>query len=113
MGTLPKAPCHAESRARRLKSFTPSERVAIGLAVEAELKAQGERRGRPKTAGEDIPQNFAEYSGKETREIAAQKAGFGNPETYRQAKAVVQNASPELIEAMDNGAVTCAKFCTS
>lgn len=38
-----------------------SERVAIGLAVEAELKAQGERRGRPKTAGEDIPQNFAQF----------------------------------------------------
>ena len=98
VGTLPKAPCHAESRARRLKSFTPSERVAIGLAVEAEL---GNRRGqRTDLAGGGLPQNFAEVpQGKETREIAADKAGFGNPETYRQAKAVVQNASPELIEA--------------
>ena len=73
-----------------------SERVAIGLAVEAELKALGERRGRPKAAGEDISQNFGELFGKKNYEVAADKAGFGNAETYRQAKTVVQNASPEL-----------------
>ena len=104
------------SRARRLKSFTPSERVAIGLAVEAEL---GNRRGqRTDLASGELPVNSPEVnspecSGKETREIAAEKAGFGSEFTYRQAKAVVQNASPELIEAMDSGAVACAKFCTS
>ena len=80
-----------------------SERVAIGLAVEAEL---GNRQGRrTDLAGAGLPQNFAEVAGKETREIAAQKAGFGNPETYRQAKMVVQNASPELVEALDDGAI--------
>ena len=42
-------------------------------------------------------------AGQKTREIAAQKAGFGSEFTYRQAKTVVQNASPELVEAMDNG----------
>ena len=94
---------HAENEIR--KDFTPSERVAIGLAVEAELKAQGERRGRPKTAGEDIPVNSPELTGQETREVAAQKAGFGSEFTYRQAKTVVQNASPELVEAMDNGSI--------
>ena len=47
--------------------------------------------------------NSPECKGKETREIAAQKAGFGSEFTYRQAKTVVQNASPELVEAMDNG----------
>ena len=71
--------------------------------VEAELKAQGERRGRPKTAGEDIRLNLDEYSGQRTDQIAAEKAGFGNKDTYRQAKTVVQNASPELVEAMDSG----------
>ena len=71
---------------RSRKDFTPSERVAIGLAVEAEL---GNRRGsnQYQVKGE-LPQNFAEAAGKETREIAAQKAGFGNAETYRQAKTV-------------------------
>ena len=34
-------------------------------------------------------QNFAQVAtGQKTREIAADKAGFGNPETYRQAKTV-------------------------
>jgi hypothetical protein len=53
----------------------------------------------------ELVQNFAQAAtGQKTREIAAEKAGFGNAETYRQAKTVVQNASPELVEAMDNGA---------
>ncbi|MEO5363983.1 MAG: hypothetical protein H7838_10230 [Magnetococcus sp. DMHC-8] len=63
-------------------------------------------RGGPRTEEESlIPQNFAESKpGQETRDIAARKAGFGNPETYRQAKAVVAHGTPELLEAMDRGA---------
>ena len=45
--------------------------------VEAELKAQGERRGRPKAAGEDIRLNLDEYSGQRTDQIAAEKADHG------------------------------------
>ena len=45
--------------------------------MEAELKAQGERRGRPKQGDENIPVNSPELTGQETREIAAQKAGAG------------------------------------
>ncbi|MEO5339612.1 MAG: hypothetical protein H7837_03695 [Magnetococcus sp. MYC-9] len=84
--------------------FTPSERVAIGRAVEEFL---GNRRGqRTDLAGSELPQNFGEVKpGKETAEVAAQKAGFNNPETYRQAKAVVANGTPELVEAMDRGEV--------
>ncbi len=82
------------------KDFTVSERVAIGTAVEAEL---GERRGRP---SEENPQNLAEYSGRETRDIAAGKSGFGNGESYRQAKAIVEKGTPELIEAVDRGDVS-------
>lgn len=89
---------HAENELR--KDFTPSERVEIGLALEQEL---GERRGRPSA---EIPQIFAELNGKETRELAAEKSGFGNPETYRQAKKVVEDATPEVVEAMDSGAVS-------
>ena len=45
-------------------------------------------------------QNFAQFeSGQKTREIAADKAGFGNKDTYRQAKAVVEQGSPELVAA--------------
>ena len=87
-----------------LKSFTPSERVAIGLAVEAEL---GKRQGqRTDLAGGGLVQNFAQVEpGQKTRAIAADKAGFGNAETYRQAKAVVEQGSPELVAAMDSGAI--------
>lgn len=70
-------------------------RVAIGAAIEAELKAT-ERRGRPKAdngqAGlleQEIDQNFGQLKGARSYEVAAEKSGFGNAETYRQAKAVV------------------------
>jgi ParB family chromosome partitioning protein len=82
------------------KDFTMSERVAIGRAVEDSL---GERRGRP---SEENPQHVAEYSGRETRDIAAGKSGFGNAETYRQAKAIVEKGTPELVEAVDRGDVS-------
>ena len=99
---------HAENEIR--EDFTPSERVAIGKAVEEEL-GKIERRGRPKAESSEqgelieegeIPQNFAEFefpeSGQKTREVAAKKAGFGSEFTYRRAKTVTEKATPELIE---------------
>ncbi len=88
----------AENEVR--KDFTVSERVAIAGAIEAEI---GERRGRP---SEENPQHVAELNGQETRDVAAEKAGFGNHETYRQAKSVVERGSPELVGAMDSGAAS-------
>jgi ParB family chromosome partitioning protein len=81
------------------KDFTVSERVAIGKAVEERTK---ERRGR------DNPQNLAELRGKETRTIAAEKSGFGNAETYRQAKTIVDSGAQELIAAVDEGDISIA-----
>lgn len=97
------------------KDFTPSERVAIGRALEAQIKATlGERRGRP--SGEpDTPSlidadkkahNCAELNGKETREIAAERAGFGSREEFRRASKVVDKGAPELVQAMDAGEVS-------
>lgn len=76
------------------KSFTVSEKVAIGRAVEEKL---GERRGRPKedgepdllSGGDEKPRNCAEYYGKETREIAADRSGFSSKDAYEQAKTIV------------------------
>lgn len=83
-----------ENEAR--KSFTASERVAIAKAIEDRTP---ERRGRP---GKEKPQEVAEISrGAETRGHVAESAGFGNHETYRQAKLVVETARPELVRAMD------------
>jgi N6-adenosine-specific RNA methylase IME4/ParB-like chromosome segregation protein Spo0J len=90
---------HAENEIR--KDFTVTERVAIGMAVEAAIgNRQGERRDR-------LPQEIAEVpKGKETRQEAAEKAGFGNAETYRQAKVILENGAPELVEAVDAGRIT-------
>lgn len=64
----------------------------------------GERRGRPSA---DNVQDFApSHDGRKTREIVAEKAGFGNAETYRQAKAVVNCGVDELVKAMDAGDVS-------
>jgi len=86
------------------KAFTTSERVAIGKALEEQL---GERRGGDTSKGEQSnPQNSSEWKGKETRELAAKQAGFGSHYTYQQAKDVVENGAPELVEAMDRGEVS-------
>lgn len=79
---------HDENELR--KEFTPSERVAI-------LQAIGRKpEGRP---GEN-QQNLASLPD------AARAAGFGNKETARQAAAVVNTGTPELVEAMDKGDIS-------
>lgn len=84
------------------KDFTPSERVAIGKAIEELI---GSRQGQ--RTDTELQQNFAEVEpGKQTREVAAEKAGFGNAETYRQAKKVIEAGAPELVSAMDAGDVS-------
>ncbi|MCZ2150863.1 MAG: ParB/RepB/Spo0J family partition protein [Bryobacterales bacterium] len=90
----------AENEVR--KDFTPSERTAIGKAIEAGI---GNRQGR--RTDMELPENFPEVEpGAETREIAARKAGFGNAKTYEQAKRVVEKGTPELVAAMDSGEVS-------
>jgi ParB-like chromosome segregation protein Spo0J len=90
---------NAENEQR--KNFTVTERIAIGKEVERVL---GERRGRRNQNVQEIAQL---PKGKKTRDEAAEKSGFGNPETYRQAKAVVTAAEAEpekfgaLAEQMD------------
>ena len=87
---------HAENEMR--KDFTPSERVAIARALEEEI---GDRQGERTDL--EVPENFPELEpGMETREFAAERAGFGNYKTYAQAKRVVENGVDELIEQMDS-----------
>ena len=91
---------YAENEIR--KDFTPSERVAIAKAIEQKVgNRQGQRTDRQHRGKiPDVP------PGKRTREIAAEKAGFGNDKTLRQAAKVVQNGTPKLIQAMDDGRVS-------
>lgn len=79
------------------KDFTPSERVAIGEAIEREL---GDRLGANQHS--EGPENFPDPKG-DTRDIAAKAAGFGNGKTYEQAKRVANEAASELVQAMDEG----------
>lgn len=88
---------HAENELR--KDFTPSERVEIGKKIEAYY---GERRGNPNL----IVENFPQLAGQKTRDIAAERAGFGNARTYEQARKVAEQGAPELVEAMDGGAAS-------
>jgi hypothetical protein len=88
---------YAENEIR--KDFTPSERVAIGKAIEAEI---GKRQGQRTDKG--LPVNCAEVeSGVETREVAAAKAGFDSASTYERAKRVVEKAVDEVVAQMDAG----------
>src|SRR5262249_43014422 len=52
-------------------------------------------------------QNFAHVGpGQKTGDAAAERAGFGNHETYRQAAKVVEHGTTRLIQAMDEGRVS-------
>ena len=90
---------YAENEIR--KDFTPSERVAIAKAIERKVgNRQGQRTDQLRGKIPEVD------PGKRTREAAAEKAGFGNDKTYRQAAKVVHNGTPKLIQAMDEGRVS-------
>lgn len=77
------------------KGWTVSERVAILEAIETFKAGDNQHTGK---------QNFADQ--RMTVDQAAKQAGLGNKETARQAKKVVDDGSPELIEAVDDGRVS-------
>jgi ParB family chromosome partitioning protein len=88
---------YAENEIR--KNFTPSERVAIGKALEAGL---GNRQGQ--RTDKELPVNCPEVArGVETREIAAKRSGFDSAKTYERAKKVVEQAVEEVVAQMDAG----------
>lgn len=91
---------YAENEVR--KDFTPSERVAIARTIQRQI---GNRQGQ---RTDKRPLGFVPEvePGKTTREAAAEKAGFGNDKTYRQAAKVVEAGTPTLIQAMDDGRVS-------
>lgn len=97
---------HDENECRL--NFSMSERVAIGRAIE---ERYGERRGGDKKSkAKNLA--FDPNAGNKTDSIAAKQAGFGNPETYRQAKRVVDQGAPELVAAVDAGAVSISAAAT-
>lgn len=83
--------------------FKPSERFNIGKAIEEQLAEHGERRGRPK---KETCANAHVLEPGITREIAAEAAGFTSDDAYERTKKVVEQGTPELIKAMDDGTVS-------
>ncbi|MEA3272774.1 MAG: ParB/RepB/Spo0J family partition protein [Patescibacteria group bacterium] len=84
------------------ENFTLDEKVAIGEAVEKEMgNRQGQRTDT--TLVEILPQV---EKGEKTRQVAAERAGFGNETTYRQAKVIAAKASPEVLDKIDSGKST-------
>jgi ParB-like chromosome segregation protein Spo0J len=77
------------------KNFTPSERVAIFRTIETV------GAGRPPDAirvhGHKIPML--------TTDEAAKRAGFSNRGTAYRARTVVDNGTPEVVQAMDDGQI--------
>jgi hypothetical protein len=81
------------------KDLTASEKVAIAQAIEDELAG---RWGRPRTRMVGLSPPFPR--GK-TRDLTAQKAGFGSGKQYERAKTIVEYGAPELVAAVDAGKV--------
>jgi ParB family chromosome partitioning protein len=89
---------YAENEFR--KQFTPSERAAIGKAIEAELLAKGRKPGPKSSAiADDLPVA-------RSVDIAAKRAGFKSAESFERAKTVAERGAPELVAAMDTGKVS-------
>lgn len=87
------------------KDFSPSEKVEIANRIKDGIL--GNRQG--KRTDIEPPQKIGEVEvnhGDESGDVAARIAGLGNKETYRQAKKVIANGIPELVEAMDSGIVS-------
>lgn len=55
-------------------------------------------------AGKAATQNLAQLDTGESAAIVATETGFGNKETYRQAKFVAAHAEPETIARIDGPA---------
>ena len=100
---------HDENECRL--NFSTSERVAIGRAIEE--RYAGRQGQRTDIQPDELVENFPQVDhGQKTRVIAAKQAGFGNETTYRQAKRVVDQGAPELVAAVDAGAVSISAAAT-
>lgn len=70
----------------------------VGGGQRTDLKAEGQAE----LLEGGLPQSFAEVGRGETAEIAAKGAGFGNPETYLQAKALAARKTGNISSSTSN-----------
>lgn len=84
------------------KEFTYSERVEWGRRLEQVEKLKAKER----MAGKE---NLPEQEGGQVRDIVAEQVGFGSGKTYDKAKFILENATPEIIQQLDAGAISTHK----
>lgn len=77
------------------KEFSFSERVEWAKRLEQIEKIKAKEN---MSKGGQGLQNFANLN---ANEIVAKESGFGNKETYRQAKFIAENADPEIVKQLD------------
>jgi ParB-like chromosome segregation protein Spo0J len=93
------------------KDYTYSERLELAKAIEQEIgNRSGQRTDKEKlskNSGEDEPRppGAEVQAGERTAAAAAKAAGLGSRQTMERVETVVSQGVPELIEAMDSGAI--------
>jgi ParB family transcriptional regulator, chromosome partitioning protein len=90
------------------KEFTFSERVDWARRLERIEKARAEERKKATqfgTKGTD-QENFPEPDRGQTRDIVAEKSGFGSGKQYEKAKYIADHADPEIIARLDDGEIS-------
>ena len=95
------------SENQKRKNFTFSEGLEWARRLEQVEKLKARER---MSEGAKGTQNFAEPVG-ESAAVVANETGFGNKETYRQAKFVADHAEPETIAKLDAEETACVRFC--
>jgi len=83
------------------KEFTFSERIEWAKRLEEveRLKAKERMAGK---------ESFPDQSG-QVRDIVAEQAGFGSGKQYDKAKYIMENATPEIIQQLDEGLISTHK----
>jgi ParB family chromosome partitioning protein len=82
------------------KEFTFSERVEWARRLEQVEKLRAkERMGQ----GKD---NLPDHESGQVRDIVADQAGFGSGKQYDKAKFIADNATPEIIQQLDDGLIS-------
>jgi ParB family chromosome partitioning protein len=86
------------------KDFSFNEKMVWAKLLEEEYKKIAKENQATSTGGTNpqLRQNFGK-AGFRTDNNVAEDVGFGNKETYRQAKFVSENADEEMIKSLDDG----------
>ncbi|MDH2332533.1 MULTISPECIES: ParB N-terminal domain-containing protein [Paenibacillus] len=84
------------------KEFTFSERVEWARRLEEveRLKAKERMAGK---------ENLPDQPSGQVRDIVADQAGFGSGKQYDKAKFIMENATPEIIQQLDEGVISTHK----